>query len=78
VTAPATIPKGDLRRILQMGGVLSFHVLVEDLYEPGVGEMLERMSAGGVGTKTAGRRHAPLATLWRRRQSADQANLQRR
>jgi preprotein translocase subunit SecD len=51
VLAPATVPKGDLKRVLAMGGMLSFHVVVEDPSEPGVAEMLARMQPGGAGPK---------------------------
>jgi preprotein translocase subunit SecD len=51
VIAPATVPKGDLKRVLQMGGVLTFHILVEDQTEPGVREMFSRMQGSGAGTK---------------------------
>jgi len=51
VLAPATVPKGDLKRVLAMGGMLSFHVVVEDPNEPGVAEMLARVQPGGAGPK---------------------------
>ena len=51
ITAPATVPRGELKRILQMGGILSFHVVVEDPGESGVPEMLARMQSGGAGPK---------------------------
>ena len=43
ILAPATVPKGDVKRVVQMGGVLSFHVVVEDPNEPGVAEMIARI-----------------------------------
>lgn len=49
VLAPASVPKEDLERVLAMGGMLSFHVVVEDANEPGVSEMLARMKPGGAG-----------------------------
>ncbi|MEA2735185.1 MAG: SecD/SecF fusion protein [Humisphaera sp.] len=51
VLAPASVPKGDLKRVLAMGGMLSFHVVVEDPNEAGVSEMLARMEPGGGGPK---------------------------
>ena len=47
VLAPASVPKPDLKRVLGMGGVLSFHGVVEDPSEPGAAEMLARLKAGG-------------------------------
>jgi preprotein translocase subunit SecD len=49
VVAPASVPKTDLMRVLGMGGVLSFHVVVEDPSEPGAAEMLARLKEGGAG-----------------------------
>ncbi|MEA2710733.1 MAG: SecD/SecF fusion protein [Phycisphaerales bacterium] len=60
VLAPASVPKGDLKRVLAMGGMLSFHVVVEDPNEAGVSEMLARMEPGGEGPK----RHAGDALRW--------------
>jgi preprotein translocase subunit SecD len=51
VLAPASVPKGDVTRMLAMGGVLSFHVVVEDPNQPGVPEMLARMETGAAGPK---------------------------
>jgi preprotein translocase subunit SecD len=51
IIAPATVPKGDLKRVLQMGGVLTFHVVVEDEKEAGVREIFSRMQSGGAGPK---------------------------
>jgi preprotein translocase subunit SecD len=51
VLAPATVPKGDLKRVLAMGGMLSFHIVVEDPGEAGVSEMLARMAPSGAGPK---------------------------
>jgi len=49
VLAPASVPKADLKRVLRIGGMLSFHVVVEDSAEPGVAEMLARLQEGGAG-----------------------------
>ena len=42
IFSPASVPKLDLTRVLRMGGVLSFHVVVEDANEPGVADMIAR------------------------------------
>jgi preprotein translocase subunit SecD len=49
VLSPASVPKADLKRVLRIGGMLSFHVVVEDSAEPGVAEMIARLQEGGVG-----------------------------
>jgi preprotein translocase subunit SecD len=51
VLAPASVPKGDVKRVLAIGGMLSFHVVIEDPNEPGVAEMIARMEPGGAGPK---------------------------
>ena len=49
VLAPASVPILDLKRVLRIGGMLSFHVVVEDSSEPGVADMLARLREGGAG-----------------------------